>query len=264
MKKYWFVTKNSLAEYMTYRLNFVLWRVRVVISVLITFFLWQTIYAGRGEIFNYNQSQMMTYIILLSFISAVVMSTQTFRVAEEINSGSLSNFLIRPLSYFRFNLSRDLADKIINIIFAVIEVPLIILIFRPPFFWQTNPFNLIIFVFSLILSTLLFFEISMLLSFIGFWSREVWAPRFIFFILIAFLAGTYFPLDILPAPLYAFLKLLPFTYLIFFPLKIYLGQVSFAFMASGLAITCSWIFVLFLIMNKVWRNGLKIYTAEGK
>ena len=264
MKKYLFVTKNSLAEYFTYRLNFVLWRVRVVISVLITFFLWQTIYAGRGEIFNYNQSQMMTYIILLSFISAVVMSTQTFRVAEEINSGSLSNFLIRPLSYFRFNLSRDLADKIINIIFATIEVPLIILIFRPPFFWQTNPLNLILFFFSLVLSTLLFFEISMLLSLIGFWSREVWAPRFIFFILIAFLAGTYFPLDIVPAPLYSFLKLLPFTYLVFFPLRIYLGGVSVSFMATGLAVSSSWIFVLYFIMRKVWRNGLKIYTAEGK
>ncbi|KKS96054.1 MAG: hypothetical protein UV73_C0012G0082 [Candidatus Gottesmanbacteria bacterium GW2011_GWA2_43_14] len=264
MKKYWFVTKNSMSEYLTYRLNFVLWRVRVVVSVLITFFLWQTIFSGKEVIFNYSESQMMTYIILLSFISAVVLSTQTFRVAEEINRGTLSNFLIRPISYFRFNIARDLSDKMINIAFSLVEVPLIILLFRPAFFWQTDPLNWLLFAAALFLSSLLYFEISMLLSFIGFWSREVWAPRFIFFILIAFLAGTYFPLDIVPPAVYSILRVLPFTYLVFFPLRIYLGGLDSQALVVGFGVTIVWLFILFFVMRRVWQNGLKYYTSEGQ
>ena len=264
MFKYFYVTKNSLAEFFTYRLNFILWRVRVIISILITYFLWLAIYAGKDSIFNYRKDQMLTYIILLAFLTGVVLSTQTFRIAEEINSGNLSNFLIRPLNYFVYNLFRDLADKFINTFFAVIEIGLIILFLKPHFIIQTNLVNIFFFILSLITAVALYFFISLLLSLIGFWSREVWAPRFIFFIIVAFLAGTYFPLDIVPKSVYRVFELLPFTYLIFFPLKIYLGNIETQFLIKGFSVSFFWLIVLYLLLKIVWRQGLKVYTAEGK
>lgn len=264
MSKYFSVFKNSLQQYFAYRLNFVLWRVRILVSILISYFLWQAIYSRQASIFSYNKSQMLTYIILISFINGIVLSTQTFKVAEEINSGYLSNFLIRPISYFGYNISRDLSDKLLNSLFSVIEIIAFILLLRPPIYIQTNTSTLLIFLFVVFLSSFLYFQINMLLSFIGFWSREVWAPRFIFSIIVAFLAGIYFPLDILPSPLYSFLQILPFTYLVFFPLKIYLGGASTFFLVKGLLITTGWIVIMMFILKAVWTRGLKIYTAEGK
>ena len=264
MFKYFYVTKNYLAEYFAYRLNFLLWRVRVIVSVLISYFLWSAIYGNRKQIFNYTKNQMLTYIVLLTFINGIVLATQTQRIAEEINQGTLSNFLIRPMDYFAFNLFRDLADKSINTFFAVIEIVLIILLLKPGFIVQSDPIFLILFIFSLFLSVILYFIISILISFIGFWSREYWAPRFIFFIIIAFMAGTYFPLDIVPQPVYSLIEFLPFTYLVFFPLKIYLGNILLSQILKGFLITLFWIFFLYLFARLVWKKGLKIYTAEGK
>lgn len=235
----------------------------MVVSILITFFLWQAIYGNRQEIFNYQQSQMLTYIILLNVVGGVVLSTQTSSIAEEINSGSLSNFLIRPINYFAFNLFRDLADKFINIFFSIIEVAFILYIFKPQFLFQTNPYFIVLFIVSLFYSVFLYFFINLLLSFIAFWSREVWAPRFIFFILISFLAGTYFPLDIVPAPVYSVLTLLPFAYLLFFPIKIYLGQANSLFLIKGFSMSIIWLLVLYKITKIVWHKGLQAYTAEG-
>lgn len=263
MKKYFLVISNSLQEYFAYRLNFILWRVRVVVSILISFFLWQTIFHSRNEVFGYQEGQMLTYILLITFLNGIVLSTQTFRVAEEINLGTLSNFLIRPFSYFGYVLSRDISDKIVNSFFSVFEILLLVFILHPPVFLQTSVYWLGLFFITCLLAALLFFEIGMMLSIIGFWSRETWAPRFIFFILVTFLAGTYFPLDILPAPVYGFLQLLPFTYLIFFPLKIYLGSVDPAFLVKGFVIMFSWIIFMSIILRYAWRRGLKIYTAEG-
>lgn len=264
MYKYFYVSKNTFSEFFAYRLNFILWRVRVVISILITYFLWYSIYSDKSILFNYSPSEMFTYIVLLTFLSGIVLSTQTFRVAEEINNGALSNFLIRPLNYLKYNLFRDFADKSVNTFFSIIEIFLIIVALRPPVIWQTNPLLILLFLISIIIAVSLYFYISLILSFIGFWSKEVWAPRFIFFILIAFLAGTYFPLDIVPQPIYRILEFLPFTYLVFFPLKIYLGKLTGALLIKGFAISVVWSLILYYLAKLIWRLGLKSYTAEGR
>ncbi len=263
MKKYILVVSNSLQEYFAYRLNFILWRVRVVVSILISFFLWQTIFKNRNQVFGYQETQMLTYILLITFLNGIVLSSQTFRVAEEINSGTLSNFLIKPVSYLGYVFSRDLADKIINTFFSIFEIALLIFFLQPPVFLQTSFFWWGLFIIACILAAILFFEIGMMLSLIGFWSKETWAPRFIFFILVTFLAGTYFPLDILPKAIYQFLQLIPFTYLIFFPLKIYLGHIEPLFLLNGFIIMASWIILLAIILKFSWKRGLKVYTAEG-
>lgn len=264
MGKYIFVLKNSLQEYFAYRLNFILWRVRGVVSILITYFLWLAIFKERAYLFGYRKEEMLTYIILITFLNGIVLSTQTHRIAQEINLGVLSNFLIKPINYISYNLFRDLADKILSTLFSVFEICLFILLLRPPIFVQTDLHWLGLFIISLFFASLLYFEISLILSFIGFWSQQVWAPRFLFLILVSFLAGTYFPLDILPSSVYNILQLLPFTYLIFFPLKIYLGKLTSLHLIKGFVLILVWIPLLLYAAKYIWKKGLAIYTAEGQ
>lgn len=263
MKKYAIIIKNSFAEIFAYRLNFFLWRIRVITSLLVSFAIWQAIFKSTGKIFGYRESQMMTYIILLAFMNGIVLSSQTFKVAQEINFGNLSNYLLKPFDYFLFNFARDIPEKGVNGVSSIIEIILIIYIIHPAFFFQTSLYTLVIFILFLAISSLLFFEINMILSFIGFWSKETWAPRFIFFILLSFLAGTYFPLDIVPKAIYQVLELLPFTYLVFFPLKIYLGMLSTALIARGVVISLIWVVLLWWLMKFIYAKGLKVYSSEG-
>ena len=264
MIKYILIASNSLQEFLAYRLNFFLWRLRVIISVLISFFLWQTIYAGRSQVFGYDKDQMLTYIILITFLNGLVLSTQTFRIADEINTGTISNFLIRPMNYFGFIAARDIADKTLNTVFSIFEMVMLVILLKPPIFLQTSIYWLSLFFISSILAAVLFFGIGSILSLIGFWSRETWAPRFVFFILVTFLAGTYFPLDIFPRPIFDLLALLPFAYLIFFPLKIYLGNLSNDHLLGGFLIMFIWIFIVFVALQFIWKKGLRKYTSEGR
>ncbi len=50
-RKYWQLLNLQLANYGAYRLNFVLWRVRAVLSLLVMYFLWWTVFGTRGEMF---------------------------------------------------------------------------------------------------------------------------------------------------------------------------------------------------------------------
>lgn len=262
-KKYVPVIRNTWSEYTVYRLNFVLWRVRSVLKFLTIYFLWSAIFKARSEVFGYQQQEILTYILLGQVLAATVFSTRTHEVGAEINQGKLSNFLLKPLSYFRYWWARDVSDKMLNIGFSIIEIGLLILLLRPNLLIQAEPLTLLFFTLAIFFSAILYFYISFFLSLSGFWTADVWAPRFLFFVITDFLSGGLFPLDILPESIFNILRFLPFAFLQFFPLKIYLGQLAPVDVLTGLLITLVWIGVFYFSLNLVWHKGLRRYEAQG-
>lgn len=264
MKKYWLVAKITWEEMFTYRLNFIMWRIRWILGLLMIYFLWLSILPKDVVLFGYNQSLMLTYILGTSFISSIVISSKTNAVGDEINQGNLSNFLIRPINYFKYWFARDVGDKAMNIIFCVFELAILFFVLHPPVFIQTNFYFLFLTLVSIFIALVLFFFINFLLGLIGFWSPEVWAPRFVFYIISNFFAGSLFPLDILPKQIFTVIQFSPFAYLLFFPLKIYLGQLNIIEIYKGLLISIVWTIFFYFVLKYIWRIGLKDYTAQGK
>ncbi|MEK7559115.1 MAG: ABC-2 family transporter protein [Patescibacteria group bacterium] len=264
MKKYYIIARNTWDEVFTYRASFVMWRVRNIIQLLSIYFLWSVVLPPGKTLLGYSQSLMLTYILGTSLLDSIVLSSRTYIVGEEINNGNLMNFLLRPINYFAYWFAKDAGDKLMNICFSAVELTLIFLVLRPPFFLQTNIFYIFFFICSVILSLFNYFFLNFLLGLIGFWSPEVWAPRFIFITVLGFFAGSLFPLDILPNAVYNIMKFLPFFYLLYFPLKVYLGQLSFLEITSGLLISSFWAFGIYFLVNIIWKKGLKSYTAYGR
>ncbi len=256
--------KGTWAQYMMYRLNFVMWRVRMVMQLLITYFLWWAIFSTKDEFFGYTQTMILTYILLTSIVRTIVLGTTTMEIGDLINQGNLSNFLVKPIGFFAYYGARDVADKALNLFFAVGEFFMLFLILRPPVFVQTNPHLLALTLLAVGIGMVLYFFFSLALGFLGFWTPDVWGPRFISFVVMEFFAGSLFPLDILPAPLFAVSKMLPFSYFIYFPLKIYTGQLPSPAIWDGMGISLLWVFGLFSLATLLWKKGLRVYTAEGK
>jgi ABC-2 type transport system permease protein len=264
MKKYLEVFKATWEEYMVYRLNFALWRLRTVLRLFIVFFLWSVIFTGRNEIFGYNEAKIITYILGTSIVASFVLSSRTIDVGGEINEGRLTNYLLKPMSYFHFWFAKDIADKLFNIMFSVVEITLLIVIFKPPIFIQPASFLTLLALLAVSISIVMYFFINLLLGFIAFVSPDTWPPRFIFIVITDFLAGGLFPLDILPKPLFTILNLTPFPYLLFFPLKIYTGGISQSNLIIGFITLLLWTLVLAKVVDVVWRRGLRVYSSEGR
>lgn len=264
LAKYWQVFKVSLEEIFIWRLNFVLWRVRSVLQLLVLYFLWSVVFGQQENVFGYTQTAMFTYVLGTALMRSFSLSSRSVDVAGEIHQGILTNFLLRPVSYLSYWFTRDIADKVVNIAFVVVELSVIYLLLKPPIFIQTDLLLLIVAAGTAILAVFLFFFLSFLLSMTGFWVREVWAPRFLAMVFIEFLSGGFFPLDILPRPVFTFLQATPFPYIIFFPLKVYLGQLSSFQIVGGVAVLVFWMVVAFVAVGYVWAKGLRVYAAEGR
>jgi ABC-2 type transport system permease protein len=262
LKKYWQAFKISWQNSFVYRLNFMMWRVRNVLGLVALYSLFSAIFQTK-EIFGWQLSKILTYILLSSLLQSIVFSSRTIDLAWKINRGEINNFLLKPISIFKFTFSIDAADKLLNLIFSFAEVCLLIFFLKPSLVLSFNLVYFFLFSLAILLATVLYFFINFLMGTIGFWTPEVWAPRFIFNIVLGFAAGAYFPLDFLPKPLYLFLKLTPFHYLIFFPLQLYLGQVKPAEIVQAFLVLLIWVFILFYFVRYIWQKGIKSYEAQG-
>ncbi len=263
MRAYWRVTKNTWSEVLAYRASFLLFRARELLQLFSTYFIWFYITSQNSTFYGYTQSAMLSYIFIGAFVNDVIFSTRTTAIATEINEGALSNFLVKPMSYLKYHFWRDFGDKAMNIVFALGELSLFYVLFNPPLIFQFNFIPIFFFIVSLILGIVLYFFISIIIAFIGFWSNEGWGPRFIFYQSVGFFSGSLLPLDILPKPIYSFFQLLPFSYLTFFPTKLYLNQITFPDIMKGFLIELIWIIVMSKVALLIWKKGLKTYTAQG-
>lgn len=267
MRKYLQIFKISYQQEFAYRLNFIMWRVRNVLQIFLVFFLWDTVFSDTNRVvFGYDRTEILTYVFGLLIVRAFVLSSRTIDVGGEISRGDLSNYLLKPINYFKFWLTRDLSSKFLNLNFATVEGVLLYLTLRPPFFIQKNPVFVLGFVISLILAMFIFFNLLFITSSVPFWIPEaVWGVHFLFtMITLEFTSGALFPIDILPQHLQRILYILPFPYLIFFPLQVYLGKMSHLELLKGISISVFWAIALWILMNAVWKKGLKVYQAYGR
>ncbi|MDP2671945.1 MAG: ABC-2 family transporter protein [Candidatus Daviesbacteria bacterium] len=263
MSKYLAVFQISWEQGLVYRLNFFLWRVRTVIQFLLVYFIWWTVFQSTESVFGYNQSSILTYIMAAALIRAIVLSSRATDLTNQINDGSVANFLTKPLGFIRYYLARDFADKLLNISFVIAEITLIILLLKPKIIFQDDLAILALFVVAAILGIILNFTIGFLISLTSFWVENSWGPLFLIMILLEGLGGGLFPIDILPSGVFNILMLTPFPYLIYFPSKIYLGTMHINEVIFGFMVLSVWIAMLWQLMLVTLRAGFRHYTVQG-
>ncbi len=267
MKKYLSIFRISFAQEFAYRVNFIIWRVRNVLQILLVFFLWSTVFTNpQTELFGYNRDKILTYVFGIFILRALVLSSRAVDIAGEISRGDLTNYLLKPINYIKYWFTRDISSKALNMSFATVEIVILYFFLRPTFFIQTGPLQIFLFLASVIFAIIMFFGLLVIVNFVSFWFPEGgWASQFLIIVIFTeFLSGAVFPIDILPKAIQSVLYALPFPYLMFFPLQVYLGKLSMGTILQGLFISGIWTVVMIIAMNQIWARGIKRYSAVGR
>lgn len=266
MNKILAILKISWHQEITYKLNFLLWRLRNLFQIFLLFFLWDSVFADPNkQLFGYDRTKILTYVFGIVVIKAIVNSGKATEVAGEIARGDLSKFLTKPISYIKYWFIRDLSVKSLNLIFASFEIAILYLLLKPQIFLQTNVMLLGTFGLSLLLAVGLFFILLILSAMVAFWIPEaIWPAQYIIIAVLAELfSGAVFPIDILPNLYQKLLYATPFPYILFFPLQVYLGKLTTLEVGRGILISGFWLIALYFLLQKIWNRGLQIYRAEG-
>jgi ABC-2 type transport system permease protein len=225
--------------------------------------IWSVIFQGQGSVFGYDQSQMITYIFIIGILQSLILASILHGLAQQIYSGDLSYELLKPVNIYVYLGIQDLADKLKNFGFVVIESMILFLIFQP-ILTLPSLFNSALFILWLVGGVILNFLITLLFGSFGFWSPETWGPRFLFFMFLDFTAGRLFPLDILPELAQKVLFFTPFPYLSFVQTQLFLEKLDPNQLFSYSLGLCLWIGITSILVKTIWQRGLKDYAAAGR
>jgi len=203
----------------------------------------------------------MSYILFSSLVTTFISSSRISNLAYEIQSGGIMNLLLKPLSLFGYYAATDAADKLINLFFGLLEFSLIVYFFAIPL---VVPQQIAWSLFFVVCGVSISFSINLMLSFVGFWTPEVWAPRFLFMMLVTFVSGAYFPFDLFPPLAYRILLFTPFPYLYFLPTKIVVDGIQTPYFVQQLVCFVGWAVGLFYLANYMWKSGIKEFSFWGR
>ena len=132
MYKYWAIFRISFQQEFAYRLNFVMWRVRNVLQIFLIFFLWSTVFSDPSKnFFGYDRARILTYVFGILIVKSIVLSARGVLVANDIAGGGLTNYLLKPVGYFKYWLTRDSSSKALNLFFSVFEFSILYLVLKP-------------------------------------------------------------------------------------------------------------------------------------
>lgn len=264
MKKYFAVARITYSNIIQYRWNVIIEQTRTVIVFLTLYYLWNQVFHGRSALFNFSRDQIITYLFLSTVLRQFILISAADQIAGELQTwGKFFSYLLKPIGYFRYWFTVDLIYKLFDFASVIVIISIFLRIFKVNLIAPPDFLHLTIFLVAVFIAMLTYFFIATLIATSGFWTSQVWGLQFLVVLFLDFSAGSYFPLDVLPVQFQTVIKLTPFPYLLYFPIKIYLGKISIQESLTALAIASFWLILIFFILKIFWQKGLKVYEAWG-
>ena len=255
----------GLQNSLEYRFEFFVGILSTLFPILIQVFLWYAIYSGTGQtdMYGYSFSQMLAYVALAGAVGKFVMTGIENMVNDDIHSGGLSVFLVKPVRYIPFRLLQAVGQKFASTVTMILFTAVSLAVLRLTVGFEISLTSLCLFIPSLLLALLLNFFLFFIVSVSAFWLTE--AGRFFhaLSVVIMVASGGVFPITVFGGTYVAVSRFLPFQYTSYFPISVMTGAVPVPEALTGMLIQLAWAAALLALTNLVWRAGLKRYVAVG-
>jgi len=266
MRKYISIIKLYCKQHLNYKIHLIFSFISAGIPLIASYYLWETIYkVGYGSLptLHYSFSEMLTYVfgayILNQFITPFGIE---WEISSDIFEGKLSRYLLYPVEYTWLCFSKLSAEKFIMCFLRLPVVLIFSFLFRKDLSYSID-FSIIYFILSMLLAYILYSLLSFSIGFLAFWFTDVTGFFYIGNTIIILCSGVLIPLDLFPDTIFSILQYLPFYYIVYFPLKIFVQNLNTTDILHGYVVQVIWIYVLYLFVKKWFNIGVKKYESFG-
>ena len=207
---------------------------------------------------------MIYYYLLTILVSNLVTPTEDeWQIAADIREGQNNSLLTKPMRYLAYRFSIFMSGRLVYTFVTLPPIALIFIYFRHYIALPDQAMTYVLASISMVMAALMQFFITYSLAMMAFWILEISTIVFIVYSFEYFLGGQMFPIDIMPDPVQAVMKWLPFYYELFCPVAIFLGRLQGAALAEALAIQSGWLLLTWAAARAMWKRGLGHYQAVG-
>lgn len=259
------ISKVAWIRGLNYRFLVLTYRLGEIAENLVLVLMWTVIYSNGSEsIRGFGVNEMITYILVGNLFMVAVRNFLPSYVSRDINSGKLSMYLVKPISYVKYIFFHELGRSSLATIVSIFSQVVVIAFFLDKFVFNLDVRYLVIIFLMVFLAFIIEFLLGFLIGMIAFWTDEVDGIATSIERAKKFFSGGYFPLNILPVGIGTFIGYLPFAYSFFVPAQLYLKKIDLVQGIQGLFVEIAWILVLLIIFWITWKRGLRRYEAVGQ
>jgi ABC-2 type transport system permease protein len=254
--------KATIATQLQYRVALMIWLVSTVLEPTIFLVVWSAVArATGGRVGGYSPEEFAGYYIVSMWVGHLTFTWIMWEMEFRVRMGQFSPKLLRPIHPIHADIADNISYKVLTLIVLVPATVGMVLLFNP----RANPpgWAPLAMVPALLLAFVSRFAVGWTLALAAFWTTRVGAVNQLYFSVFMFLSGTMFPLALLPEWLVTISWLLPFRWMVAFPVELALGRLTPGDALIGIGMQALWTVVILLLLDRAWRRAVRQYTAVG-
>jgi ABC-2 type transport system permease protein len=260
LRAYPTLLRVGLSEVVAYRAEFLVW-ILTTNMPLVMLAIWHAV-AADGPVGRFDQEQFTAYYLAVQAVRLLTSTWVVWQISMEIRDGTLSAKLLRPMHPLFAYSAEHLAAVPLR---ALVISPIIgVLVYaagdRLAFH---DPVLLAIFLASLVGAWLLIFFTMVLLGALAFYVESAMGLFELWLGVHAIFSGYLIPLEVLPAWIRGATRLLPFRYMLGFPVETLVGLETRAAAARELGYQWGYVALFAALALLAWRRGVRRFAAYG-
>ena len=249
---------NTLA----YRLRYYTGIVTYFIYVSVYYFIWKAIYENSAAIEGFDFGHMLTYIAVGWIIRSFYFNNIDQDIAYAVTEGKLAMDLIKPVNPQFMYIAQALGESLFRL--GMLTVPTaVVLLLVYPIRRPASALHFAGFFVSVLLSFFIVAGINFAVGTFAIRLKSILGLLRAKYFLLELFSGLLIPISFFPQIFQNIFRVLPFQYISYIPVLIYLGKISGLGIVRALALQVFWIVVLLGLGAALWRWSSRKITIQG-
>src|SRR5215218_1712416 len=244
----------EFAVQIAYRGALLIWLISLVTQPLISLVVCTTVaQANGGSAGGITTGEYAAYFVAVMVVNQLTFTWHAWEFEWRVRTGYFSPILLRPIHPVHNDIAQNLTFKALT--FVVLLPTAVGLGFAFGADFNPSTWDIIAVVPALILAMGLRFFVEWSLALAAFWLTRTQAINQVFGVATFFLAGQAAPLTLFPEPVQIIAAILPFRWMLAFPVELLLGGLSRPEILRGLLVQAGWIALALALMRALWARG---------
>jgi len=262
VRLYWAFARVGFVNTLAYRLRYFTGIVTYFIYVSVYYFIWKAIYAHSASIEGFDFAHLLTYIGVGWIIRSFYFNNIDQDLAYQVMEGRLAMDLIKPVNIQMMYVARAAGESVFRL--ALLTVPTGVVLFLVyPLRLPASVGHAGAFLVSVSLSFLIVAAINFAVGTFALRLQSILGLLRAKFFLLELFSGLLLPMTFFPPIAQKILDLLPFQYISYVPMLIYLGKLHGSGLARAIAIQIFWVAILLALGDSLWRWSTRKVIIQG-